>query len=394
MGAACPQKGDRSGIHLQLQSKEDQHNDLLSSNQMSKFSRSGSVKSAKIRSGGVRAGPSSTFAAMASLCEEEVVVGPVAVKVSKRAMTAEEAVIAGLVQSEHGWEARLIESGADIVDILRRGEWSWGECDNMRSPQILSVCPQDLRGKEELMASFGPRGLEDVEGIFLTEDLSDADYCDFMRWLYRHGWNVVNEIREGVEAYPAFFLCREWIPRVEVVHEVLSAERAAELEADREDMLRDRERMERRHKLKEAKAAGIKLPQEKGALFAPSSGGGGWSSTPAAPRQVQLAGTMASKGLVPAKAPKVDEPLSAPGSDVGKRNGCPVFQFCKEGRACPVAGCRYVHGDTIHVKETCCGGPRDGVHAGDPTHCSKRIAAPGRTPCIFLHMRPTGSVVS
>jgi hypothetical protein len=306
---------------------------------------------------------------MASLCEEEeVAVGPV--KVSKRAMTAEEAVIAGLVQSEHGWEARLIESGGDIVDILRRGEWSWGECDNMRSPQILSVCPQDLRGKDELMATFGPRGLEEAEGIFLTEDLSDEDYCDFMRWLYRHGWNVVNEIREGVEAYPAFFLCREWIPRVEVVHEVLTAERAAELEADREDMLRDRERMERRHKLKEAKAAGIK--PEKGALFAPSSGG--WSSTPA-PRQVQLAGTMASKGLVPKAVPKAEEPLSAPGSDVGKRNGCPVARFCKEGTACPTAGCRYVHGNTIpRVNEPCKFGA--GCGSGD---------AAKRATCLRMH---------
>ena len=94
---------------------------------------------------------------------------------------------------------------------------------------------------------------------------------------------------------------------------------------------------------------------------------------------------MASKGLVPKAVPKVEEPLSAPGTDVGRRNGCPVLQFCKEGKACPVAGCRYVHGDTIHVKEACCGGPRDGVHAGNPAHCSKRIAAPGRTPCIFLH---------
>jgi hypothetical protein len=318
---------------------------------MSKFSRSGSVKSAKIRSGGVRAGPSSTFAAMASLCEEEAV-GPV--KVSKEltaVMTAEEAVIAGLVQSEHGWEARLIERGADIVDILRRGEWSWGECDNMRSPQILSPFCQDLRGKDELLATFGPRGLEEAEGIFLTGDMSDEDYCDVMRWLYRHGWNVVDEIREGVEAYPAFFLCREWIPRVEVVRETVTAERAAELEADREDMLRDRERMERRHKLKEAKAAGIKLPQEKGSLFAPSSGG--WSSTPA-PRMVQLAGTAASKGLVAKAAPKAEEPLSAPGSDVGKRNGCPVARFCKEGTACPTAGCRYVHGDTIpRINEPC-----------------------------------------
>ena len=368
-------------------SKDDQHNDLLSSNQMSKFSRSGSGKSAKIRSGGVRTGPSSTFAAMASLAEEEVVV-----QVSKRVeMTATEAVAAGLFLTEYGWEGHQIESGGDIVDILRRGEWSWGDCDNMRAPQSLSPFRQDLRGKDELMATFGPRGLEaaDEEGIFLTGDLSDADYCACMRWLYRHGWDVVNEIREGVEAYPAFFLCREWIPEKVEVYEALSAEQAALLEEDREAMLRDRERMERKHKLKEARAAGIKLPQERGTLFGSGGAGGGWSTTPApAPRVVQLAGTAASKGLVPAKAPKVDErlppgsrtaapaePLSAPGSDVGKRNGCPVARFCKEAKACPTAGCRYVHGDTIpRINEPCKFG--EGCGSGD---------AAKRATCLRMH---------
>jgi len=339
---------------------------------------------------------------MASLCEEEerlsasgeaagpngpdsrTAVSAEVVKVSKR-MTAEEAVIAGLVQSEHGWEARLIESGADIVDILRRGEWSWGACDNMRSPQILSVCRQDLRGKDELLATFGPRGLEEADegGIFLTADLSDEDYCACMRWLYWHGWDVVNEIREGVEAYPAFFLCREWIPKKVEVHEALSAEQAALLEEDREAMLRDRERMERRHKLKEAKAAGIKLPQEKSSLFAPSSAGG-WSTAPAPRvvlassgpgRQVQLAGTAASKGLIPKAVPKAEEPLSAPGTDVGKRNGCPVARFCKEGTACPTAGCRYVHGNTIpRVNEPCKFG--EGCGSGD---------AAKRATCLRMH---------
>jgi hypothetical protein len=222
------------------------------------------------------------------------------------------------------------------------------------------------------MATFGPRGLEEAEDIFLTEDMSDEDYCDFMRWLYRHGWDVVDEIREGVEAYPAFFLCREWIPKVEVVYASVSAEQAALLEEDRENMLRDRERMERKHKMKEAKAAGIAV---KSSLFAPSAGGG-WSSTPApAPRQVTLAGTAASKGLIQPKAPKVEEPLSAPGSDVGRRNGCPVGRFCKEATACPTAGCRYVHGNTIpRVNEPCKFG--EGCGSGD---------AAKRATCLRMH---------
>ncbi len=39
--------------------------------------------------------------------------------------------------------------------------------------------------------------------------------------------------------------------------------------------------------------------------------------------------------------------LSKPGTDVGLRDGAPVPRFCNLGKACPKAGCRYVHGDTI-----------------------------------------------
>ena len=77
--------------------------------------------------------------------------------------------------------------------------------------------------------------------------------------------------------------------------------------------------------------------------------------------------------------------LGAAGTDGGRRKGAPISQFCKAGRACEEAGCRYVHGDTIPVKNQPCGGPREGPHAGDGSHCSKRHVEAGRTPCLFLH---------
>jgi len=224
---------------------------------------------------------------------------------------------------------------------------AWGDRGLEAFPMVLPPMAQNLKGVEDLWAVFGPMGLtEHMDDVYNTGEASDAVYQAFMRWIYWHGWNVVMECRDAVEAYPAHFLCRTWKPAVEVEAEVeVSAEQAAILEADREAMLRERARSERRFK---APAAAER---------------GGWSSSAVA------------KVL----------PLSAPGTDVGRRNGCPVLQFCKEGTACPTAGCKFVHGNTIPVKETCCGGPREGPHAGDPAHCTKRIAAPGRTPCIFLH---------
>lgn len=82
---------------------------------------------------------------------------------------------------------------------------------------------------------------------------------------------------------------------------------------------------------------------------------------------------------------KVEAPLSAPGADAGRRKGVPVPRFCRAAATCTDEGCRYVHGDTIAVLNKVCGGPRDGPHAGDPAYCTKRCAAVGETPCIYLH---------
>jgi hypothetical protein len=74
-------------------------------------------------------------------------------------------------------------------------------------------------------------------------------------------------------------------------------------------------------------------------------------------------------------AKKEVAPLSAPGSDVGRRRAPPRPIFCNGGEKCK-EGCPYVHGDTIPVLNVLC-------QFGDA--CSKRVAAVGGTPCCRLH---------
>jgi hypothetical protein len=75
----------------------------------------------------------------------------------------------------------------------------------------------------------------------------------------------------------------------------------------------------------------------------------------------------------PAGAP----PLSAPGTDEGRRKGCPVPRFCRAATACKDAGCCYVHGDTIPKVNRLCGFGAD-CGASDPTGVK-------RSQCRFMH---------
>jgi len=68
-------------------------------------------------------------------------------------------------------------------------------------------------------------------------------------------------------------------------------------------------------------------------------------------------------------------PLSAPGSDTGRRRAAPRPIFCGGGERCK-EGCPYVHGDTIPVLDVLC-------QFGDA--CSKRTVGVGATPCCRLH---------
>ena len=68
-------------------------------------------------------------------------------------------------------------------------------------------------------------------------------------------------------------------------------------------------------------------------------------------------------------------PLSAPGTDTGRRRAPVRPIFCNGGDKC-TEGCPYVHGDTIPVLNSLC-------QFGDS--CSKRVVALGATPCCRLH---------
>jgi hypothetical protein len=70
-----------------------------------------------------------------------------------------------------------------------------------------------------------------------------------------------------------------------------------------------------------------------------------------------------------------EEPLSASRTDVGRRSGVPIAQFCKEGTSCPTAGCRYVHGDTIpKINEPC----KFGAECGAGNAAKKAV-------CLRMH---------
>ena len=227
---------------------------------------------------------------------------------------------------------------------------SWGDMMLDEHPELVGPLGQiDHRNEAEMEETFMPLGLDRVSGcdFFLwdTSEMSDGNYRRLMEWVYWHGWEVEEESRTRLSAWPGYHLCRKWAPRrVEVVEEEITEETRKMLEREREEELWQRERAERR--------------------FKKGSGSGG-------ARAVVAAAPVKSKVV----ATKVIEELSAPGSDVGRRNGCPVARFCKEGRACPTAGCRYVHGDTIpRIDEPCKFGATCG--SGD---------AAKRATCLRMH---------
>lgn len=74
---------------------------------------------------------------------------------------------------------------------------------------------------------------------------------------------------------------------------------------------------------------------------------------------------------------KVVAPLSAPGTDAGRRKGVPVPRFCRAATACTDEGCRYVHGDTIPRVNRMCGFGAD-CGASDPTGVK-------RSQCLYMH---------
>lgn len=80
---------------------------------------------------------------------------------------------------------------------------------------------------------------------------------------------------------------------------------------------------------------------------------------------------------------KKEAPLSAPGTDAGRRKGVPVPRFCRAAAACTDEGCRYVHGNTIPRVNRPCGFGAD-CGASDPTGVK-------RSQCLYMHPGETWS---
>lgn len=237
--------------------------------------------------------------------------------------THSDGVGAGLSSMEGGWVGAAAMEGREWGDVLLE-----------EHPELVGPLGQiDHRDESEMERTFLPLGLDRVSGadffVWDTSEMSDGNYRRLMEWVYWHGWDVEEESRTLLRAEPGFHLCRVWTPRrdgVEVEEEITEGTRRL-LEDMREEELWQRERAERR--------------------FKKGSGSGGSRAAPAPARVTPAPGPVKT-------AARVIEELSAPGTDVGRRNGCPVARFCKEGRACPTAGCRYVHGDTIpRINEPC-----------------------------------------
>jgi hypothetical protein len=279
----------------------------------------------------------------------------------KSVETHSDGVGAGLSSIEGGWVGAAVAAAMDWGDILLE-----------EHPELVGALGRiDHRGESEMERTFLPLGLDRVSGadffVWDTSEMSDGNYRRLMEWVYWHGWDVEEESRTRLRAEPGFRLCRAWVPKreeVEVVEEEITEETRRMLEQEREEELWQRERAERR--------------------FKKGSGSGGARvvarAVVAAPGPVKSK-VVATKVIEELSAPgttvavKVVEELSAPGSDVGRRNGCPVARFCKEGRACPTAGCRYVHGDTIpRIDEPCKFGAACG--SGD---------AAKRATCLRMH---------
>jgi len=155
------------------------------------------------------------------------------------------------------------------------------------------------------------------------ESMSDADYASLMTWLYAHGWALEHECRESVRAVPSDEPSRLWVP------------------------------------------------MSRFTALVNSSGSGSGSAPASAPAPAPAGPNRAARRAA----------LHGAGSGT---SGAPRPIFCGGGEKCK-DGCPYVHGDTIPVKNVMCGGPREGPHAGDAAHCTKRVAAVGSTPCTHLH---------
>ena len=237
-----------------------------------------------------------------------------------------------------------------LLKLMDDRAFDWGIITDVEAEMGLDIVEE--KEKEEVpswdsMLHSGWDVVEVMPGYYSTRNLDDAEFEGLMTWLYSTGWDVSCQSRTlniiSCHHCGTDYSARQWS--------------WAELD--------------------EVAATATAAPEERYAVpknACTKCGTYHWSSkTPcptgagAAPAPVPVAplapavpeeryavpknacgkcGThhWSSKTPCPTGAAKA---LSKPGTDIGLRDGAPVPRFCNLGRACPKAGCRYVHGDTI-----------------------------------------------
>lgn len=241
--------------------------------------------------------------------------------------------------------APVLSFAADpIMAALQRGDLLWGDVMYMdpeyraaEDARIAAALAAERAANEALLDRWAAaegglweqpfaRNLEMHFGdCYDLTGLTDAEYEAFMRYVYANGFAVTEGGRTHCSAFPADEEPRVW-----------TGPDCFEVAAPRAfDALR-------------AEPAEHKHSGER-------------SGNPCG-------------GCCSKKAPA---PLSAPGSDAGRRKGAPVPRFCRAAGACADEGCRYVHGDTIPRVNKPCGFGAD-CGASDPTGVK-------RSQCLFMH---------
>jgi len=256
----------------------------------------------------------------------------------------------------------------DVFAALCKKECQWGD---LASPAAASAHRgyarrddgtwRDLNVRSTLADLFAQPfaanlRTEDDEDYLNTEALTEPEFTALLSWLFFEGWylpegDIVEFGHWTVEAYPDTLKPRRWTPPS---HEEVDAGPSA---------------------FQLAVAAAAARGPSRFVLAA--AGGAGACDAP-------VAACAASGG---AGGPKPPKPAKA---------RIVIPRFCKDAEACANKDttCNYVHGDTIAVKETVCGGPREGEHAGNAAHCSKRATCchlhPDQvwTPTLVIHRTP------
>ncbi len=205
-----------------------------------------------------------------------------------------------------------------------------------------------------------------------TAALSDSEWTEFVMWLCAAGWKIGrNWNRTGLEAYPANLPARIWTPIRKTEDDLWAESFAANLDEYPNDALDTRD-------LSDADYAALMTWLYEA----------GWD----------IAEDMVDREYVEASPSNNPPRVWVPSRSVPKSHSCcgghshsgsskpkaksvTIPRFCRAAGACPdkETTCKYVHGDTIAVLNRPCGGPRDGEHAGDAAHCSKRDT------CCHLH---------